>query len=147
MSVADAVTLFSEAVMVVEPAATGVASPAELIVAMAGFEDDQIAEGVMSLVVPSLYVAFAANACVVPTATLAGFGDIAMDFSVGGAGGTAAATVTDAVFAATAPMEAAIVAEPATTPVAFPPALTVTTAGLEDTHVADAVTSEAVPSL
>jgi hypothetical protein len=146
-SVADAVALFREAVIVVEPALTPAATPDGDTVAIAAFDVVQTAVEVISAVVPSLYVATAANAWVFPAATLAGLGEIAMDFSVAGAGGAAATTVTDAVFAVTPLIEAAIVAEPAMAPVAFPPALTVTMAGLEDIHVAVALTSEVDPSL
>lgn len=144
-SVTVAVIPFSEAVMIVDPALTPVATPDGATVAIAAFDVVQAAVEVITDVVPSLYVAFAANAWTVPTATLAGFGEIVMDCSVADVAATA--TVTDAVFAVTPPIEAEIVADPATTPVAVPPAMTVTIAGLEETHVAVEVTSEEDPSV
>jgi hypothetical protein len=61
LSVVVALTPLSEAVTVVEPAATPVARPAELIVATAAFAADQLADAVTFAVEPSLYVAVAVN--------------------------------------------------------------------------------------
>jgi hypothetical protein len=66
---------FSEAVMVVEPEATAVASPVEPIVATAALAAVQLAVAVTSPVEPSLYFAVALNCCVPPIAMLVMDGD------------------------------------------------------------------------
>jgi hypothetical protein len=61
LRVAVPLTPPSDAVSVVEPAATPVARPAELIVATAEVATVQLADGVTFAVEPSLYVAVAVN--------------------------------------------------------------------------------------
>ena len=71
VSVALPVMVSRLAVTVVEPAATAVASPDEVMVATFAFVSVQLAVVVTSAVEPSLYVAIAVNCCLAPTATLA----------------------------------------------------------------------------
>jgi hypothetical protein len=66
---------FSEAVMIVEPEATAVASPVELIVATAALAAVQLAVAVTSAVEPSLYFAVAPNCCAAPIPMLVVDGD------------------------------------------------------------------------
>jgi hypothetical protein len=87
LSVAVACMPFSEAVIVVEPEATAVARPLELIVATAGVLEAQLAVLLMSAVVLSLYFAVAVNCCVAPSAMLAEEGAIETDASVFVGGG------------------------------------------------------------
>jgi hypothetical protein len=61
--------------MTLEPAATAVAIPAELIVATAAFTEFQLAVVLTSPVESSLYVAVAVNCWVAPKAMLAVLGD------------------------------------------------------------------------
>jgi hypothetical protein len=123
------------AVRVVEPAATAVASP-DATVATVGFELVQVAVVVTFPVVPSLYVAVAANCWVAPTAILAVAGVTAIEVTIA----TEAGTVTVAV--ALTPLTVAVtVVEPEVSAVASPAALMLATAGFEDTQVALVVTS------
>lgn len=69
--VAFPLTLPMAAVTVVEPAATPVATPDAVIVAIFPLASVQVADAVTSAVEPSLYVAFAMNCCVAPMARLA----------------------------------------------------------------------------
>jgi hypothetical protein len=75
VSVEFPVTPLSEAATVVEPEATAVTSPVELIVATAGAATVQLAVAVTSPVEPSLYFAVALNCCVAPIPTLVLDGD------------------------------------------------------------------------
>lgn len=139
-SAALPLTLFSEAVTVAEPAATAVASPAELMVATAVLSIVQAAVAVTFLVDPSLYFAVAVNCCVAPVPMFAGLGATEIVESVG-------VTVRVAGALTTVPTEAVRVVEPAATPVARPDAFTVTTAGFALLQVTVPVTSACVPSL
>ena len=65
----------SEALMVVEPAATAIATPEEVMVATFAFASVQVAAEVTSAVEPSLYVALAVNCWEAPAARLAVAGD------------------------------------------------------------------------
>jgi hypothetical protein len=67
------------AVTVVEPAATPVAIPDEVMVATFPFASAQVAEEVTSAIEPSLYVACAVNCSVAPTARLAVAGEAAIE--------------------------------------------------------------------
>jgi hypothetical protein len=140
--VAVALTPFNEAVTVVEPPATPVATPLELMVATAVSAMDHVACELTFPVEPSLYVPVAVNCCVVPTDTVAVAGVIAIDFSVAVAAGTVSVAVPLKPLA-----EAVTVVDPAATAVAIPPELTVATAVLELVHVAVAVTSAVELSL
>ena len=73
---------FSEAVICVDPEATAVARPLELIVATAVFAADQVAVVVTFAVGLSLYVAVAVNCSVAPTAILPVLGDTEIAVSV-----------------------------------------------------------------
>jgi len=67
------------------PIAAAVASPEPLIVARVVSEEVQVAEEVMSAVLPSLNVPVALNCAVFPACTLGFAGVNAIDTSVGGA--------------------------------------------------------------
>ena len=67
------------AVTVVEPTATPVARPDEVMVATFPFASAQVAEEVTSAVEPSLYVACAVNCSVAPTARSAVAGEVAIE--------------------------------------------------------------------
>lgn len=69
VTVVDPVTPSNVALIVADPAATPVTSPAELTVAMVLSEVDQLAESVMVSVTPLSYVPVATICCVLPTAT------------------------------------------------------------------------------
>jgi hypothetical protein len=125
------------AVTVVEPAATAVATPDALIVATVGFELVQVAVVVTFPVVPSLYVAVAANCWVAPTAMLAVAGVTAIEVTVA----TEAGTVRVAALLLMPLTVAVTVVDPVVSAVASPAALMVATAWFEDTHVALVVTS------
>lgn len=143
VSVADAVRLFSEAVMVVEPAATPAAKPAVLIVALAGFEDDQVAEEVTFCEVPSLSVSVAVICRVAPAATLpTGAERVIVPVAGGGSAATFSVTPAETLFSV-----AVMVAEPALRAVATPDAVTVATAALDVVQAAVEVTLAVVPSL
>src|SRR5579859_7619029 len=143
VSVAVPVTPLTVAVIGVVPAATPVARPAALTVATVGFALAQIAVAVMLAVVPSLYVAVAVNCCVAPTWTLAVTGITAIEVKLGAAGG---GTVNIAV-PVTPAIVAVMLADPAATAVARPPALIVATLGVALAQVAVVVTSAVEPSL
>jgi hypothetical protein len=130
------------AVRVVEPAATPVASP-DGAVATVGFELVQVAVVVTFPVVPSLYVAVAANCWVAPTAILAVAGVTAIEVSVA----TGAGTVRVAALLLMPLTVAVTVVEPVVSAVASPAALMLATAGFEDTQVALVVTFAVEPSL
>jgi hypothetical protein len=140
VSVAVALMPFTEAVTIVKPEPTAVATPVELMVAMEVSAVLHVACELTSPVDPSLYVPVAVNCCVAPTAIAALAGEIAIDFSV------AAGTVSVAV-PLKAPVEAVTVLDPAATAVATPPELTVATEALELVHVAVEVTSAVELSL
>lgn len=70
------------AVMVVEPAASAVATPEAVIFATFALASDQVADAVTSWEEPSLKVPVALNCSVAPTKRLAVVGDAAMAVSV-----------------------------------------------------------------
>lgn len=142
VNVAFPLTPFSEAVIVVEPEATAVASPLALIVATVVVPDVQVAVELRFFVEPSLYVPVAVNCWVAPTAMLAEFGVTAMEVSVA----VDADTVNIAV-PLTPLWEAVMVEEPEATAVASPLALIVATVVVADVQVAVVVTFAVVPSL
>jgi hypothetical protein len=142
VSVAIPAMPLTEAVMVVEPAAIAVASPAELIVATAAFAAVQLAIAVTLAVEPSLYVAIAVNCCVPPAATLALGGESVMDESVFVAAGTVSVAIPAAPFS-----EAVMVVEPAAIPNAIPAELTVATDVSALVQLAVEVTFAVEPSL
>jgi len=84
VSVAVPLTPLRVAVITLEPAATAVAIPDELIVATTVFADVQIAVVLTFAVEASLYVAVAVNCLVAPTAKLTVPGDAEIDVSVFG---------------------------------------------------------------
>jgi hypothetical protein len=137
-------TLLSEAVMLLDPAATPVARPAALMVAVAVLELVQVADDVMFAVEPSLYVPVAVNCCVALAVMLAVAGVTAMVTSVFGT--TTALTVSEAV-PLTPLNEAVMVDDPAATAVANPAVPIVAAAVLELVHVALEVTLPVEPSL
>jgi hypothetical protein len=141
-SVAFPLTPLREAVMVVEPEATAVASPDELIVATVVVADVQVAVELKFFVEPSLYVPVAVNCWVAATAMLAEFGVTAMEVSVA----VDADTVNIAV-PLTPLMEAVMVEEPEATAVASPLELIVATVVVADVQVAVVLTFAVVPSL
>ena len=140
--VAVPVTPLRVAVTVVEPAATAVASP-DATVATVGFELVQVAVVVTFPVVPSLYVAVAANCWVAPTAILAVAGVTAIEATVAAEAGT----VRVAALLLMPLMVAVTVVEPVVSAVASPAALMLATAGFEDTQLALVVTFAVEPSL
>jgi len=79
---------FREAVIVVDPDSTAVASPLALIVATVGVPDAQLAVALTSVVVLSLYFAVALNCCVSPGPTLALGGVTEIEISVFAGGGS-----------------------------------------------------------
>ena len=136
VSVVVPVIPLSEAFMVVEPAATPVAKPLELIVAAAPLEVVQVAVEVTFADEPLLYVAVAVNCSVVPAAMLGFPGDTAIDVRLGVA---AACTVRVAV--PLMPFTAALtVVEPAATAEAIPEELIVAIAVFAVVQVAVEVT-------
>ena len=68
------------------PALAPVANPLALMLATDAEETDHVALAVTVFVEPSLYVAVAANCCVLPTAMLADPGETETDLSVLGGG-------------------------------------------------------------
>jgi hypothetical protein len=136
VSIAVPLTPLSEAVIVLEPAATAVASPPVLIVAAALLEDVQVAVDVTFAVELSLYVAVAVNCCIAPATMLGLAGVTAMEVIV-----FVVAAVTVSIAVPLTPLrEAVIVLEPAATAVASPDVLIVAAALLEDVQVAVDVT-------
>jgi hypothetical protein len=132
----------SVAVIVVDPAATAVASPAALMVAAAVEELAQVTEAVRFEVVPSLYVPVAVNCCVAPAAMDGEAGVIAMEERVGAAG------VTESMAVPVTPLMVAVrvVVPAAAAAVARPAALTVATLVEELLQLAVEVTSPVEPS-
>ena len=82
VNVAVPLTPLRVAVTALEPAATAVAIPDELIVATAVFADVQLAVALTFAVEASLYVAVAVNCVVAPTAKLTVLGDGEIDVTV-----------------------------------------------------------------
>jgi hypothetical protein len=142
VKVAAPLTLPDVAVMVDEPWATAVASPAALMVAVAVVALDQVTVEVMLVVELSLYVAVAVNCCVAPTPMLGVAGVTAMLANVF----MGAVTVSTAV-PLTLLRVAVILLAPAATPVASPAELMVAAAVLELVHVTDEVMFAVEPSL
>ncbi len=139
-SVAVPLRPLSEAVTVVEPAATPVANPAELIVVTDGVALVQLAVELTFAVEPSLYVAVAVNCCVAPTATLAVAGDTVIAVSVFG--------IAVSVAVPLRPLNDAVtVVEPADIPVAMPVELIVATAAFAAVQLAVEVTFAVEPLL
>src|SRR5689334_1182063 len=68
--------------MTVTPAARAVARPLELIVAISGFDDVQVAPGVTSSLVPFAVVPVATNCSVPPICTVGFAGDSAIETTV-----------------------------------------------------------------
>ena len=128
------------AVMLLEPAATPVASPAALIVATEVVPDVQVTELVMLALLPSLYVPVAVNCCVAPALIEAAAGVTAIDCNVFVTVNTAAGDVTE-------PSVAVMLLEPALTPVARPAALIVATEVVPDVQVTELVIFAVLPSL
>jgi hypothetical protein len=119
-----------------------VASPAALIVAVAGVELVQLAVEVITAVEPSLYVAVAVNCCVATAEMLAVLGVTAIEVSV------FAIAPTASVAAPLTPLsDAVIVVEPVDNPVTNPSEFTVATVAVELVQVAVVVTSAVEPSL
>jgi hypothetical protein len=117
VSVVDPETLPDAAVIVVDPAASAVASPVEpaalLIFATPALDELQAAEAVKSCVVLSEYVPVALNCCVAPFAMEGFCGVTAIDVSV-------AAVTVRSVEPDMLPDVAVIVVVPAATEVAKP---------------------------
>lgn len=84
VTVVDPVTPSNVALIVADPAATPVTSPAELTVAMVLSEVDQLAESVIVSVTPLSYVPVATICCVFATATDGVEGDTVTVVSAGG---------------------------------------------------------------
>jgi hypothetical protein len=131
----------SVAVMVVDPAATAVARPAALMVAVAVEELAQVTEAVRFCVDPSLYNPVALNCCVAPAAMDGEAGVIEIEERVGAAGVTVSMAVP-----LTPLMVAVSVVDPAPAAVARPAALTVATLVEELLQFAVEVTSPVEPS-
>jgi hypothetical protein len=117
-----------------------VARPVALIVATVVAKELQVAVGVKSAVVPSLYVPVAVNCCGVPIGTDGFAGVTAIEI------GAVAVTVSK-VAPLTPPTAAVIVVGPGVRVVAAPVALIVATVVADELHVAVAVKSAVVPSL
>lgn len=118
-----------DAVIVVVPATTPVATPFALIVAIGVLEEFQVTLLVKFCVVWLLNVPVAVYACVVPAAIDAVVGVTAIDTS------TAGVTVSVTPGEVMLPCAAVIVVAPAATAVASPAALIVAVGTLEDVHV------------
>jgi hypothetical protein len=140
------VTPLREAVTLVEPAATPVARPLELMVAIAVLAAVQVAVELMFAVEASLYVAVAVNCCVAPTAMLKFPGVTAIEVIV-----FPVPPVTLSVVVPLMPLmpliEALTVVDPAATPVARPLELTVAIAVLAAAQVAVELRFAVDPSL
>jgi hypothetical protein len=122
------------------PCATLVAKPAELIVAVAGVPDDQVAVLVRFCVLPSVYVPVAVNCSVVPGAIDGVAGVTAIDTSVA----TVVVSVADPL---TEPDVAVMVAVPCATLVARPVGVMVATAGVLELHCREPLMFCVLPSL
>jgi hypothetical protein len=121
------------------PCAAPLARPAALIVATLVFDEVRVAELVRFWVLPSEYVPVAVNCWVVPLGIDGFAGVTPIDTN------TAGPTVK-VVLPVTPPDVALIWEVPSAAPMARPPALIVATALLEDTQVAELVTSSIDPS-
>jgi hypothetical protein len=130
VSVAWPLTPLIEAVMVDEPMATPVASPAALIDAAVVDADTQLTWLVRFCVELSEKVPVAVNGCVVPFGMLALDGVTAIDCKV-----TLGLVTVRVAWPLTPLIEAVITEEPAPTPVASPLPLMVATAVLADTQL------------
>jgi len=126
------------AVMVVDAAATPVASPLLVMVAAAGFDELQVAELVRLLVVPLEYVPVAVNCCMPPTGTDGLEGVRAMETKLG-------VETVRTVDPLTVPEVAVIVDVPAETAVANPAALMIATLGSEEVQTTEFVRLAVVP--
>jgi hypothetical protein len=123
------VTLFSVAVMLVEPMPVTVARPPAAIVAAAVFDDVHVTCVVTFCVELSLKVPTALYCCVCPFATVADVGVIAIDCSV------AAVPVSVAVFEVTPFIVAVMFVEPTPVTVARPVAAIVAAAVFDEVQV------------
>jgi hypothetical protein len=140
VSVADPEMLPEVALIVVVPTATAVASPAALMVAVAGVPEAHVTLVVMFCVVPLLSVPVAVNCRVSPAAIDKVAGVTAMETKVGG---VTVRVVEPEMF----PEVAVIVVAPAATAVASPAVLIVAAAGVLEFHVALEVRFSVVPLL
>ena len=136
----DPETFPDVAVAVVVPTATLLARPALLMVATPLSPVLQTAEFVMSRVLPSLYVAVAANCCVVPFANDELAGATAIDSRFG-------VVTVRRVEPDVDPDVAVIVVVPWVADAARPVFDTLATDDIEDVHVAELVKSWVLPSL
>lgn len=134
VSDADPDMIPDDAVIVVEPAATPVASPVFEIVALLVFDELQVTEPVIFCVVLSEYVPVAVNCCVAPGAILGLAGITAIETNVA----FCAVIVNVAVFS-TLPDIALIVVVPAAMAVARPAFEIFALLVSEDVQVTDAV--------
>ncbi len=140
VSIALPLTPFDDAVMLVEPAATPVASPVPFIVATAALAAVQLTVELTFAVVPSLYFDVAVNCCVMPAEILP------LDGATVIAANVFAATVSVAL-PLTTPNAAVTVELPDATPVASPVVFSVATAGSEDVQLTVELTFAVDPSL
>jgi hypothetical protein len=123
------------------PTATPVATPVELTLAAAAFDDAQVAELVRFCVVPSLYIPVAVN-CSFALRDMEALGAvIAIDCSVG------AVMVSATMLEVTPFCVAMMLLEPTPVPVARPTALIVAAAAFDELQVAELVKFWVVPSL
>jgi L-fucose mutarotase/ribose pyranase (RbsD/FucU family) len=120
--------------IVVLPTATPVATPEELIVAVAGVPEAQVTDAVMSWVLLSEYVPVAWKGTVVPAGADGLAGVTEMDFKV-------AAVTVSVVLSAIPPDVAEMVLLPTATAVATPAELMVAAAGAPEAQVTAAVMS------
>ena len=141
VTVSDEVPLIPPmaAVITLEPVATAVARPLELMVATDVVAEVQVTVELTFPVEPSLYLAVALNCWVAPIATLGLAGDTVMELKEG-------ATVSVAL--PLIPLTVAVtLVEPAATACASPLVLTVATDWVVAAQVADEVTFAVEPSL
>jgi hypothetical protein len=138
--IVEPVTPPETALMVVDPAPTPEARPAELMVATPVFVELQVTEAVRFWVVPSLKVPVAVNCSVSPLAIEGFVGVTLMEASV-------AAVTVRVVVPVTLPETALMVADPAPTPEARPAAVIVATPVFVELQVAEVVRFWVVPSL
>ena len=137
------VMLLSVAVMFALPAATAVARPLALMVAVAGLDELHVTCAVMLAVEPSLYMPVAVNCSVVLCASAMPGAVMAIDRNVGGGGGT----VNAKLFDETELRLAVMLVLPMATPAAKPLALMVAVAEFDELHVTCAVMLAVEPSL
>ncbi len=128
------------AVIVVEPAATVVATPELLMVVTDGDEELQVTPADKSWLLPSLYVAVAVNCRLMPMPRVRSSGVTVMDTMLG------AVTVRLVDWESPA-KEAETLVDPAATAVSIPLASIVAVAVEEELQVTRAVRSEVLPSL